>query len=228
MMMKFCVQLGTAELPTRSGIGADPTLDPTAAEAAAAASTAAACSRIGNILIRIENAGKTNAHVMWPAGHAYLKTLIVYRCACVGPAAVQYLIFRQLVAGAGEVLLDQAEAVLEDGDDADTAVDGVAEAHVGLVGERVDGVLALAGIEVVEDLGNVAGAEDAVHVHELLRVVRREIGREHAARLALAPQELARRARRTRAAAATGDRAAGLRRRGSADHGASGDGDRRR
>jgi hypothetical protein len=133
-----------------------------------------------------------------------------------------HLVLGQLVAGAGELLLDLAEAVLEDGDDADAAVDGIAEAHVGLVGERVDGVLALVGVELVEDLGDVAGAEDAVHVHKLLRIVRREIGREHAVRLALAPEELAGGARRARAGArAAGDRAA-RGRRGHGDHGARG------
>ena len=149
---------------------------------------------------------------------------------------VYHLVLGQLVAGAGELLLDETEAVLEDGDDADAAVDGVSEAHVGLVGERVDGVLALVGVELVEDLGHVAGAEDAVHVHELLRVVRREIGRKHAVWMALAPQELARRARRpcacacaAAAACATGrDRAATTtttrgRRRGHSDHGSRGD-----
>jgi hypothetical protein len=90
--------------------------------------------------------------------------------------------------------------VLEDGDDADAAVDGVAEAHVGLVGEGVHGVLALEGVELVQQLGHVARAEDAVHVHELLRVVRWEVGREHAVRLALATQELARSAWGARAA----------------------------
>jgi len=104
------------------------------------------------------------------------------------------MILRQLIARAGKLLLDLAKAMLEDGDDADAPIDGVAEPHVRLIGERVHGVLALVGVQLVEDLGDVAGAEDTVHVHELLRVVRREIGREHAVRLALASEELARRA----------------------------------
>ena len=112
---------------------------------------------------------------------------------------ITHLVLGQLVAGAGELLLDETEAVLEDGDDADAAVDGVSEAHVGLVGERVHGVLALEGVELVQQLGHVAGAKDTVHVHELLRVVRWEVGREHAVRLALAAQELARSAWRARA-----------------------------
>ena len=111
---------------------------------------------------------------------------------------ITHLVLGQLVAGAGELLLDETEAVLEDGDDADAAVDGVSEAHVGLVGERVDGVLALVGVELVEDLGHVAGAEDAVHAGELGRVVGREVGREDASLRALAPQQLARGARRVR------------------------------
>jgi hypothetical protein len=128
----------------------------------------------------------------------------------------EHLVLGELVLGAGEVLLELAEVVLEDGDDADAAVDGVAEAHVGLVGERVHGVLALEGVELVQQLGHVARAEDTVHVHELLRVVRREVGREHAVRLALAAEELARRARRTRAAHRGGGRRRGGRRHG--DH----------
>jgi hypothetical protein len=97
----------------------------------------------------------------------------------------------ELVAG----LLDPE---LEDGDVGDASVDGVAEARVGLVGERVDGILPLHVRELVEELGDVAGAEHPVHVGELGWVVGREVGREHAPPRALAPEELARRARRAR------------------------------
>lgn len=92
--------------------------------------------------------------------------------------------------------MELAELVLEEGDDADAAVDGVAQPHVGLVGEGVDGVLALVGLELVEELGDVAGAEDLVDVGEFLGLVRREVRREHALRLALPPEELAGGARR--------------------------------
>lgn len=88
--------------------------------------------------------------------------------------------------------------MLEDGDEADAAVDRVAEAGVGLVGERIDGVLALGGVELVEDLGHVAGAEYLVDVGELLGLVRGEVGREHALLGAFPAEELAGRARGVR------------------------------
>ena len=78
----------------------------------------------------------------------------------------------------------------------DAAVDGVAEARLGLVADGDDGVEALVRRDLEQQLGDVAGAEHLVHVGELLRLLRREVGREHAPRQALAPQELARRARR--------------------------------
>ena len=138
------------------------------------------------------------------------------------------LVLGELEAGAGEVLLELAELVLEDGDDAAAAVDGVAEAHVGLVRQRVHRVLPLVRVELIQQLGHVARAEHPVHVHELLRVVRREVGREHAVRLALAPQELARRARRPRPAAAAAGARAHRRRRGDGDHRAGRQRQRRR
>nr|GMC54061.1 muscle M-line assembly protein unc-89-like isoform X2 [Ipomoea batatas] len=83
-------------------------------------------------------------------------------------------------------------------DDADAAVDGVAEPHVSLVSQRVHGVLALVRLQLVQQLRHVARAEHLVHARELLRLIRREIRREHALRLALPPQKLASRARRVR------------------------------
>lgn len=96
--------------------------------------------------------------------------------------------------GLDEVGLDLAEAVLEEGDEADAAVDGVAEAGLGLVGEGVDGVLALGGGQLLEELRDVAGSEHLVDVAELLGLVRREVRREHAVLRALPPLYLARRA----------------------------------
>jgi len=95
-----------------------------------------------------------------------------------------------------QLLLQAVDLALEHGDGADAAVDGVLDARLGLVGERAHGVLPLVRQQLVEQLGHVAGAEHLVHVGELLRLLRREVGREHAPRQALAPQELARRARR--------------------------------
>ena len=101
----------------------------------------------------------------------------------------------ELLLGIEKVDLDMAEALLEDRDEADAAVDGVAEARLGLVGEGLDGVIALGGSELVEELADVAGAEDAVDAGEALWVVRWEVRRENALLRALPTQELARRAR---------------------------------
>jgi hypothetical protein len=104
----------------------------------------------------------------------------------------------ELLACRGDLLADLVDLALEDGDGRNAAVDGVAEARLGLVRERGDGVPALVRREVAEDLGHVAGAEHPVHVRELGRAVGREVGREDAPLRALAPQQLARRARRAR------------------------------
>lgn len=108
------------------------------------------------------------------------------------------LVAGELGLGAGEVDLELAELVLEEGDDADAAVDGVPQAHVGLVRQRVHRVLPLLRLQLVQQLRHVARPEHLVHVRKLGRLVRRKIRREHALRLALSPQELARRARRRR------------------------------
>jgi hypothetical protein len=104
----------------------------------------------------------------------------------------------ELLACRGDLLADLVDLALEDGDVRNAAVDGVAEARLGLVRERGDGVPALVRREVAEDLGHVAGAEHPVHVRKLGRAVGREVGREDAPLRALAPQQLARRARRAR------------------------------
>lgn len=101
------------------------------------------------------------------------------------------LVLGQLGLGASEVHLQLAKLVLEDGNDADAAVNWVAEAHLGLVGQGVDRILSLVGGKLVEKLGDVARPEDLVHVCEFLRLIGREVGREDAVGLALAPQELA-------------------------------------
>lgn len=102
----------------------------------------------------------------------------------------------ELPLGGLEVVLDLVDLVLEERDVAHAAVDGVSEPGLGLVREGVDGVLALRGGELVEELRHVARAEHAVHVGEFRRLVGGEVGREHAALRALAPQELAGGARR--------------------------------
>lgn len=103
---------------------------------------------------------------------------------------------RQFLLRILQIGMNLTEPLLEDGDETDAAVDWVAEAVLSLVRQRIDGVLALGGAQFVEELRDVAGAEHLVHGRELLRVVRREVGREHALLRALPPQALARRARR--------------------------------
>ena len=102
----------------------------------------------------------------------------------------------ELLAGDGELVLELGHLVLQDGDDAQAAMHGVLLARVGLVGDGFDGVLALAGVDVLEDAQNVGHAEQLVHVLEPLRLVGREIGRQRAVGRAFAALVLARRARR--------------------------------
>lgn len=45
--------------------------------------------------------------------------------------------------------------------------------------------------KLIEQLGDIAGAEDLVNIGEFVRLVRREIGRKHTFRRALAPEEFA-------------------------------------
>lgn len=104
----------------------------------------------------------------------------------------------ELLARGVDLCADLLDLALEDQDVRDAAVDGVSDARVRLVRERVGGVPAQGLRYVVEDLGGVAGAEDFVHAGELGGVVRREVRREDAHLRALAAQQLARRARRDR------------------------------
>ena len=114
------------------------------------------------------------------------------------PGDSEILIFGELGFGAAEVDLELAELMLEEGDDANAAVDGVTEAHVGLVGQGIDSILALAGEQLVQKLGDVACSEHFVDVCKFLGLVRREVGGKHALKLALAPKELTCRTRRVR------------------------------
>lgn len=108
---------------------------------------------------------------------------------------------RQVRMRNGELGLQLRHLALEDGDGAHAAVDGILDTRVGLVSERIDGVLALVHRELVQQLGNIAGAEDLVDIGEFVGLVRGEVGREHTFRRAFAAQKLAcgtRRARRRR------------------------------
>jgi hypothetical protein len=99
---------------------------------------------------------------------------------------------RQLLARGGDLVADPFDLHLQHGDVGHAAIDGVADARVGLVRQGVYGVLPLQLVQVVEELRDVAGAEDAVHARELARIVGREVGREHASLRALAAQQLTR------------------------------------
>lgn len=103
----------------------------------------------------------------------------------------EVLVLGELGFGAAEIHLKLAELVLEERDDADAAVDGVAQPHVGFVSQRVDGVFALVRLQLVQKLRNVAGAEHFMNVGEFLRLIRREVRGEHALRQAFPPEELA-------------------------------------
>ncbi|CAH9069575.1 unnamed protein product [Cuscuta europaea] len=90
-----------------------------------------------------------------------------------------------------EVRLELGHTALEGGDGANAAVDGVGEADLGLVDEGIDGVLSLLLRDLVEDFGDVAGAEDLVDLGEFHRVVGAEVGGELAVEDALPLQQLA-------------------------------------
>jgi hypothetical protein len=98
----------------------------------------------------------------------------------------------------GELVLQLRHLPLQDRDGAHAPVDGVLDARVGLVGERIHGVLALVHRELVQQLGDIAGAEDLMDIGEFVGLVGGEVGREHTFRRTLAAQKLARGARRTR------------------------------
>lgn len=93
--------------------------------------------------------------------------------------------------GSVEFLLEPLDLSLEEGNGSHAAVDRVPDTCLGLIGQGVDGVLPLVGEEVVEELGDIAGAENLVDVGELLGLLRWEVRSENAAGHAFAPQELA-------------------------------------
>ena len=97
--------------------------------------------------------------------------------------------------GSHEIGVNLPELVLEKRDEAHAAVDGVLQARLRFISQRVHGGFALRRVQLVQQLGYVAGAEDLVQVRELLRQVRWEIRREHALLRALSPLQLTRRTR---------------------------------
>jgi len=82
--------------------------------------------------------------------------------------------------------------VLEDGDEPNAPIDGITEADLGLVGEGVCRVFPLRHMELVQELGHVARAEDLMDIGKLLGLVRGEVGGEHALRGTFPALELAR------------------------------------
>lgn len=97
-----------------------------------------------------------------------------------------------------KLALELRDLALEDRDGTHAPVDGVFDARIGLVSQGIDCVLALVDGEFVEQLGDVAGAENLVDIGEFVRLVRGEVGCEHAFCRALPAQELACGARRAR------------------------------
>lgn len=93
--------------------------------------------------------------------------------------------------GSVELLLEPLDLSLEEGNGSHATVDRVPDTCLGLIRQGVDGVLPLVGEEVVEELGDIAGAENLVDVGELLGLLRWEVRGENAAGHAFAPQELA-------------------------------------
>lgn len=84
--------------------------------------------------------------------------------------------------------------MLQEGNNSDAAVDGVAKTHVGLISEGIDCVFALRRLQLVEKLGHVTRPENFVNVCEFLRLVRWKIRREYTLRLTLSPQKFTSRA----------------------------------
>lgn len=96
--------------------------------------------------------------------------------------------------GGVKLFLEPLDLSLEEGDGSNATVDGVSDSGLSLIGEGVHGVLSLVRRELVEELGDVAGAEDLVDIGELLGLLGGEVRGEYAPRHAFPPQELARRA----------------------------------
>lgn len=95
-----------------------------------------------------------------------------------------------------ELRLERLCLLLERGDGAHAAVDGIADARVGLVHQAAGGVGALILWHLHQHLGHIAGAEDFVHAREFLGLVRGEVGRERAFLRAPPSEQLARSTRR--------------------------------
>lgn len=107
---------------------------------------------------------------------------------------------RVLGSAKGEVLVDEVELGLGElnlelkvADDAVAAADGVGGSEVGLEDDGAHGLVLGSRVEVLDDLGDVADAEELVGVEELALVVVREIRGQNAVGCALPPLVLTRR-----------------------------------
>lgn len=97
----------------------------------------------------------------------------------------------QVCVGGIELLLKLKNLPLKNRDGTNAAVDGVLEASLGFVGEGVHRIFSLVRHDLVQQLANVAGSEDFVHVGELRGLLGREIRGENASGEAFPPQEFA-------------------------------------
>ena len=105
---------------------------------------------------------------------------------------------RQVGMRDGELVLQLRHLPLQHGDGAHAAINGVLDARVGFVRQRIHCVLALVHRELVQQLGDIAGAKYLMDIGEFVRLVRREVGCEYAFCRTLATQKLACGARRAR------------------------------
>ena len=90
-----------------------------------------------------------------------------------------------------ELLAEELGLRVEEGDDAEAAMDGVAVTGVCLVEDRLHGVVALGGVHLLQDAERVAHPVELVDVEELLGLVGREVRGQRALGGALAPLEFA-------------------------------------
>ncbi|KAH0464583.1 hypothetical protein IEQ34_007369 [Dendrobium chrysotoxum] len=91
---------------------------------------------------------------------------------------------RQLLPSRQQLKLKPLQLILKHENDPHAAINWVLDAHLGFVDERFRRILALAGLQIVEDFSEVAGAEHSVHVYEFLRLVSREVRGEDAVGMA--------------------------------------------
>lgn len=91
----------------------------------------------------------------------------------------------ELVEDDVELGLAILDLTLEVADDAVAAADGVEGADVGLEDDGTHGLFLLEGVEVLDDLGDVADAEELVGVQELALPVVGEVWGKNAVRGAL-------------------------------------------